>query len=273
MTLRASFDEDAERYDRARPGYPHDLFDDLAALAGLQPRSRVLELGCGTGQATVPLARRGYEVAAVELGPKLAEVARRKLAAFPSVHVVNAEFEQWPLPTEPFDLVVAATSFHWLDPSLRLAKSAEALRPGGTLAVISTHHVAGGDAEFFATVQGCYERWMPGTPPGLDLPTAAEVPPGTREFERDGRFGEVGFRRYEQELTYTTSEYLDLIQTYSGHRALAADAREALLACIAQLIDLRFGGRIAKRSMTELTFALTRRLETGAGRPATAEKL
>jgi SAM-dependent methyltransferase len=258
LTLRAIFDEDAELYDRARPGYPDELFDDLAALAGLQRGSRVLELGCGTGQATVPLARRGYDVTAVELGPRLADVARRKLAAFPSVRVVNTDFEHWPLPAERFDLVLAATSFHWLDPAVRLAKSAQALRPGGVLAVISTHHVAGGDAPFFAAAQGCYERWMPGTPPGLVLEAASEVPRGTGELERDGRFREVGFRRYERELAYSTSEYLDLIQTYSGHRALDEDARRALLACIAQLIDGRFGGRVAKRSLTELTVAFTR---------------
>ena len=255
MTLRAIFDEDAGLYDRMRPGYPDELFDDLAVLAGLRHGSRVLELGCGTGQATVPLARRGYELTAVELGPRLAEVARRKLAAFPSVRVVNADFEQWALPTEPFDLVVAATSFHWLDPWVRLAKAAEALRAGGVLAVISTHHVAGGDAQFFATVQGCYERWMPGTPVGLELPAADAVPPGTQELERYERFEDVGSRRYEQEHTYATSEYLDLIQTYSGHRALDAGARQGLLACIAQLIDCRFGGRVTKRSLTELAFA------------------
>ncbi|MDX6539344.1 MAG: hypothetical protein QOI71_954 [Gaiellales bacterium] len=255
MTLRAIFDEDAELYDRMRPGYPDELLDDLAVLAGLRRGSRVLELGCGTGQATVPLARRGYELTAVELGPRLAEVARRKLAAFPSVGVVNADFEQWALPAEPFDLVVAATAFHWLDPCVRLAKSAEALRAGGVLAVISTHHIAGGDGQFFASVQGCYERWMPGTPVGLELPVAAAVPLGTHELECDGRFENVGVRRYEQEHTYATSEYLDLIQTYSGHRALAAGARRGLLACIAQLSDCHFGGHITKRWLTELAFA------------------
>ena len=144
MTLRESFDEAPELYDRVRPGYPDDLFADLAELAGLQHGCRVLELGCGTGQATAPLARRGYEVTALELGPRLAQVARRKLATFPSVCVVNAAFEKWPLPAEPFDLVVAATSFHWLDPAVRIAKPASALRPGGALAVISTHHVSDG---------------------------------------------------------------------------------------------------------------------------------
>ena len=156
--LRETFDEAAELYDRARPGYPAALFDDLAALACIGPGCRVLELGCGTGQATVPLAERGCAIVCVELGAGMAAVARRKLARFPSVEVVVAPFEDWPLPPEPFDTVVSATAFHWLDPAVRVAKAADALRPGGALATIATHHVAGGTADFFAEVQACYER-------------------------------------------------------------------------------------------------------------------
>jgi SAM-dependent methyltransferase len=138
MTLRETFEEAPELYDRVRPDYPDELFDDLARLVGLLPGSRVLELGCGTGQATVSLARRGYEVVAVELGAGLANVARKKLAPFAAVRVVNAVFEAWPLPAEPFDLVFAATSFHWIDRAVRVTKSADALRPGGALAVTSS---------------------------------------------------------------------------------------------------------------------------------------
>ena len=124
------------------------------------------------------------------------------------------------------------------------------------MALISTHHVAGGDGPFFDQVQRCYETWMPGTPEGLRLPKAGDVPHrDAHDFEASGRFTQPAFRRYERELTYTTREYRDLLLSYSGHRALAADARERLLACIDQLIDRRFGGRIAKRYMTELTVA------------------
>ena len=94
--LRATFAEDAERYDRARPGYPAAMYDDLVAMTGIGPGSRVLEIGCGTGQATVPLARLGCQIVAVELGAELAELARRNLAAFPDVEVVTAAFESWP---------------------------------------------------------------------------------------------------------------------------------------------------------------------------------
>ena len=253
--LRGIFDQAAELYDRARPGYPPALFDQLAVLAGVGPGCRVLEIGCGTGQATVPLAERGCRIVAVELGAALAAVARRNLARFPEVEVVASAFEDWPLPAEPFDVVIAATAWHWLDPAVRVAKAAEALRPGGALATVSTHHVAGGTEAFFVEVQACYERWDPDTPPGLRLPPAAEVGQDTEELERSGQFGPVVTRRWEWERSYSTAAYLEVLRTYSGHRALPPATRRSLLNCIAALIDTRFAGRIAKRYLTELRLA------------------
>lgn len=59
------------------------------------------------------------------------------------------------------------------------------------------------------------------------------------------------FRRYEQDLSYTTAEYLELLRTCSGHRALPGAARDGLLGCVAGLIDGRYGGRVTKRSLIE----------------------
>lgn len=254
VQLRTTFNEDAERYDRARPGYPGQLFDDLAAH-GVPPAARILEIGCGTGQATVPLAERGYRIVAVELGPEMAAVARRKLARFDRVDVVTAAFESWPLPDEPFDVVFCATAFHWVDPAVRVAKSARALRPGGLLATVTTAHIAGGSEAFFGAAQNCYERFDPATPPGLRLEPASAIPMDDRELTSSGRFGPARFHRYEWELAYSTAQYLDVLLTYSGHRALPGPQRHGLLACIAELIDSNHGGRIVKRYLTELRVA------------------
>jgi SAM-dependent methyltransferase len=255
--LRSMFDQAAELYDRARPGYPPALFDDLFELAGIGPGSRVLEIGPGTGQATVPLAERGCRVVAVELGADLAAVARRNLARFPAVEVVTAAFEAWPLPAEPFDLVLAATAFHWIDPAVRVAKAADALRPGGALATITTHHIAGGTEGFFADVQSCYVRWDPDTPEAVHLPTAAEIPTSSDELDRSRRFGPAVFRRYERDVPYTTASYLEVLRTYSGHRALEPTLQAGLLDCIATLIEEGYGGQITKRYLTELRLAST----------------
>ncbi|MFE2011401.1 class I SAM-dependent methyltransferase [Streptomyces sp. NPDC059491] len=259
VRLSRIFDEDAELYDRARPGYPPELFDALESLAGVGPGSRVLEVGAGTGKATVPLAARGCRITAVEVGADMAAVARRNLAGFDAVEVVTADFEVWPLPEEPYDAVVAATAFHWIDPAVRTVKAADALRSGGALAVVATQHVAGGSEDFFAEVQGCYERFDPTTPPGLRPPAAADVDTSAHadEVARSGRFGPLVLRRFTWDLTYTTAAYLDVLRTYSTHRSLPPEARDGLLRCIAGLIDGRYDGRVTKRYLTELRVSRT----------------
>jgi SAM-dependent methyltransferase len=253
--LRATFGQDADLYDRARPGYPGEAFEDLVRLAGLGPRSRVLEIGCGTGQATRPLARLGCTVVAVELSAGMAAVAGRNLRDFPNVTIEVCPFEDWTPPATPFDLVVSATAFHWIDPEIRARKAADVLRPGGTLAVIHSEHVAGGTERFFADVQECYERFDPRTPPGLRQTPSADLPDDSSEFDRSRRFGPAQFHRYEWEQAYTTGAYLDLLMTYSGTRSLPQPAREALLACIGTLIDREHDGRISKRYLTQLALA------------------
>jgi protein-L-isoaspartate O-methyltransferase len=104
--LRAGFDIAAEDYQRIRPACPAQLFDDLIDRAGLQAGDRVIEIGCGTGEATVPLAERGLALTAVELGTELAAIARHRLAGFPAAEVVTCSFEDWLPQGAPFDAVV-----------------------------------------------------------------------------------------------------------------------------------------------------------------------
>jgi 2-polyprenyl-3-methyl-5-hydroxy-6-metoxy-1,4-benzoquinol methylase len=85
--LRTTFDLEAERYDRVRPAPPTALVDAMLEQGQLKAGDRILEVGCGTGQATRPLAERGLKVHALELGPELATLARRNLAGFSNVTV------------------------------------------------------------------------------------------------------------------------------------------------------------------------------------------
>src|ERR1700733_11609645 len=101
--LKRTVDQDAELYDKARPDYPEQIFDDLFAIGGLAHNATVLELGCGTGQATRHFARRGCRVMCIELGENLAAVARRNLSSFPRVEVVTSAFESWEPRESRFD--------------------------------------------------------------------------------------------------------------------------------------------------------------------------
>lgn len=129
------------------------------------------------------------------------------------------------------------------------------LRAGGALAVISTEHVAGGTLQFFADVQDYYERGDPATPPGLRLEPADTIPRDGGEIDASGRFGPVGFHRYEWDASYTSDEYVGLLRTYSGHRALEPARQTGLLDSIAALIDTGYAGRITKRYLTQLALA------------------
>src|SRR5581483_8419798 len=127
LQLRGTFDYDALLYDEARPGYPEALFDDVVALSGIPAQGRVLEIGCGTGKATVPMARRGYRILGIELGANLAAVARRNLEPYPQAQIYTGTFEDWPGEQEGFDLALSATAFHWIDPAISYQKTAQSL--------------------------------------------------------------------------------------------------------------------------------------------------
>jgi SAM-dependent methyltransferase len=256
--LRTTFEQVPELYEQARPTYPAQLFDDLAELAGLRDGSRLLEVGCGTGQATLPLARRGYAVVCVELGEGLAAAARRNLAPFPDVEVVHANFETWEPDRRDFDAVVAFTAFHWVDPELRYEKAARLLRDRGALAVAGSLHVRRPEGDtFWVEVQEDYDAVVPSD--ANDAPPLPEEVEDLRaEIEASGRFAYVAHRRYLWDIEYTADTYIALLDTYSGHRALADERRNRLYDRIRRRIEARPGGRVTKTYLTLLNVARKR---------------
>lgn len=226
--------------------------------ARLGQGSQVLEIGPGTGQATQDLAGRGLAVTAVERGASLARKLQEQVSGS-AVAVAHALFETWPLPLTRFDAVASFTAWHWPDPEVRAGKAHAALRPAGVLATVTTSHVRGGSVDFFEQAQECCELWDPSTPPGLCLTESSTVPEAVDEVDVSPLFGPPLCQRYEQELSYTTTEYLDLLMTYSGHRSLPRPAQRGLLGCIKDLIDSRHGGVVTKRYLHEMRIAAVAR--------------
>jgi SAM-dependent methyltransferase len=236
--LRQTFDAAAARYDRVRPEYPEALFDDLVALAGLRSGDELLEVGCATGKATRPLARRGFRITCVELGAELAAVARQNLAGF-GVEVVRASFEEWRAP-HPFGLVYAATAWHWIDPGVRYQRAWQALRPGGHLAVWAADHTfpEGGDP-FFEEIQDIYDEIGEGQPPGQGTPRPGELPDDRAGIEASGLFEVTAVRQYGWERVYSAEDYIALLETFSGHLDMAEWKRRRLYGEIRRRLALR----------------------------------
>jgi SAM-dependent methyltransferase len=233
--LRTGFDRAAEDYQRTRPVCPPQLFDDFLRLTGLKTGDRVTEIGCGTGQATVPLAERGLAVTAVELGPELAAIARRRLTGFPAAEVVTCSFEDWQPQDAMFDAVVAVNSLHWIDPQLRYAKSYRLLRSGGAMAVAGCQWARpAGAGRFWTDVQADYRavgfEGNPSPPP--DQIASPRFPP-----EAEGLFEEVASLRYPFQVRYSAEDYLANLATQSGTYALGEARSAEFLALVRRRLE------------------------------------
>lgn len=252
------FNEDPALYDRVRPSYPAELFADLLAIAGVDERSAIVEVGCGSGQATLSLAPVGCSIMAVEPGEGLAAIARQRLSDFPKVEVETSSFEDWDPRGRRFDALVAASSWHWVDPSIGWRRAHEVLREGAWMAVLG--HVVvrrPGEAEMYAATADLHERFAPGNPAWGDPPLEAEVRAtdegwGPPNEDPDGWFGSTIVRWYPTVQWLDGLGMADLLRSNSLYRELDEPVREQLLDAIANRIRTDFGNRMPRRYLSVL---------------------
>ena len=255
---RTTFDQDASLYEKARPGYPDALFKDIIEFSKISDDGSILEIGCGTAQATLPFAVRGYAIHCIELGSNLAAVAKHNLSGYPKVQVSVGKFEEYPLQENRFDLVISGTAFHWIDPKIGYRKAATVLKPDGTLALFWNKPVQTQvSAEFVHSIQEVYEHVVPEMAkrfPGLVHPDAIPTPV-TDEINRSQMFGDVTVLKYRWEAKYSAKAYLELLNTYSDHIALEREIRTKLFDSIENVITIKFGGSIVKEHLSILYLA------------------
>ncbi len=333
---KRSFDATARLYDRFRPGYPDPLFDDLVRLSAIPKGGRILEIGPGTGQATLPLARRGFSILGLEMGASMARLCRRNLRGFPNVEILNVAFEDWkpaengdctapPVPTVPrarraktgtvhgkqglsraefdasaprdcpsfsalpetvpcfpgsFDMVFAATAFHWIPAKLAFTRCAKVLKPHSSLALCwnfadipdKTGTVpsqgpvrlpgtvpALSGPRFYNDLRAIYHRIAPRM--RLSLPPEPRIERQRKKIVSSGLFGPVTVLRYPWQSEYTADRYIGLLKTMSDHAILAPKVRRDIFRAIRQLIDDNGGSFV--RPVVAVLFLAPKR--SGAG--------
>ncbi|MEU6728575.1 methyltransferase domain-containing protein [Nonomuraea wenchangensis] len=229
------FGEVADEYERIRPGYPAELVDDVLAYARLAG-TPALEVGAGTGKATVLFAARGVTLTAVEPDPAMAAVLEQRVAGLPGVTIIVSSFEDH-VPDQPFGLLLSAQAWHWTDPAVRWEKAAAALAPGGALALFWNFHRPK-DPDVVAGVLAAHQRHAPHITPNarpiddgsLAASLAASWPQA--ELETLADFGELSARLYRSERTLSGADYLAYLSTQSAYLMLDDTTRAELFAAL-----------------------------------------
>jgi SAM-dependent methyltransferase len=265
------FDEVAELYDRVRPGYPAELFDDVASLTGARPGTNVLEVGCGPGQATRDLLARGWRVHAVEPGAAMAAHAGANFAGGPFT-VDVARFDDWET-DETFDMLFSATAYHWVAPEVRWTRAAAVLTPDGAIALATNRTIAGGEFdEVYRASADLHARYGPEIDFGIPVSArsimdeihAARHDIGAVWTDADPKAGRSlagplftppEIRSYEWETTYDTADAVGLLSTYSSYLRVPAERRVKLLDGIADIVEKDFGGSVTRRYLGVLAVA------------------
>ncbi|MFE1236708.1 class I SAM-dependent methyltransferase [Streptomyces tendae] len=246
-----SFGADAHRYDRARPSYPDAL---VTRVVGNRPEPDVLDVGCGTGIAARQFQAAGCTVLGVEPDARMADFARAR-----GLPVEVATFETWEPAGRTFDAVIAAQSWHWVDPAVGALKAARVLRPKGRLAIFG--HVFEPPPEVAEPLAAALRRVAPDSPfsdqPARRPPETyragyAKIADGIRET---GRFDDPEQWRFDWQRSYTRDQWLELLPTTGGLTRLRSEQLAEILGAVGHAIDA-LGGRFTMHYTTLATTAV-----------------
>jgi SAM-dependent methyltransferase len=232
------FGEVAEDFDRVRVPYPAELLDDVFDYVGRgEPGRLALEVGAGTGKATVAFAARELRVVALEPDPAMAAVLARNVKDLAGVEIQRATFEEYS-PDEQFDLLYCADAWHWTRPDTRWPMAARALRPGGVLALFwNNDRIERPDQR--RSMVDTFAALAP-TIVLHDEPTEEQQMyaewPGTELIQR-GEFTDHVGHVYKSHRTLSSAEYLTLASTRSQVRMLPEPTRLRVLTALGDVLD------------------------------------
>jgi len=252
---RVHFDDIVENYDKMRWDYPNELYADIFEYMGAVHKI-ALEIGAGTGKATTPILNAGYDVTAVEMGENMSAFMLEKFKEYTNFNVITSTFEDAVLNDNSYDLVYAASAFHWVDANIGCPKVFRLLKNGGVFALFRNNAVQNEGNETYDDIQTVYEKHYYSQHKSDKRPIKisqmkyedylkpAEIYRGFR-FENMEQYGftDITMKLYNASRIYGADEYIALMDTMSDHRALTEENRTALYTELKEVI-LKHGGQL-----------------------------
>jgi SAM-dependent methyltransferase len=255
---RDVFGEAVNEYANARPGYPDVMVDDVLSYA--DPVSEILEVGAGTGKATVSFAARGVAMTCLEPDPRMAARLAEEVASFPQVTIEVTRLENYSRPLA-FDALIAAQSWHWVDPARRWDLAHDALREGGTVALFWNKYIVADDEMRLALGEIDVRYGVVNASNGVtskENEGEIELEEGWPAYDlaSDARFEDLVSRRYRRNLNYDNATFLDLLASTSGYRILDDGVREQLFEEVTTYLNHR-GEALTMNIVTDLFLGRT----------------
>ena len=237
----------AVAYNRVRPRYPQEIISRAIALTQLSDSANILELGCGPGIATVQFAQMGFSLLSLEPNREASELAQQNCAEYSHVKILNTSFEEWELEKERFEAVLAATSWHWIDPAIAYSKSVAALKPNGHL-ILLWNTPPQLDFEAYRSVDHVYQMLAPSVPVYARYEDQDTHQEHFQEFSRNIAnsecFDNLHYGSSVCTANYSLDDYLLLLSTLSPYIALNENERNNLFAKLKEVLNSNFGDRL-----------------------------
>jgi len=214
------FDEVVSNYEKRRPNYGVKLFEDVIKYADIDIDSSIIEVGCGTGQATEPFLKTKCKVKAVELGKNLASYTRKKFKDYTNLEVIRSAFEDYECDDNKFDMLYSATTFHWIPAEIGYEKAYRIIKTGGTLALF-WNRPSSKENPLHQKIQSIYNEYLPQwSRKGTNDDDTSKYASAIDKMKHYG-FCDIDLRIYHNTRTMTGVEYIELLNTYSDHIALS----------------------------------------------------
>ena len=233
-TRNKIFDSFAEEYDSFRPKYPIAFVEKIACFLNLTAQSKILEIGCGTGQATRTFGELGLNIKAIDPGEELIVLGKKSLSDIPTISFDCCRFEDFENNDGQYDYIFAASSFHWIAPEIGWKKVHQLLTLDGHFSTMTISREMNSDLRdeldaIYLNYRSAFAK-VDNTNP---IPNP--LPEGIAHSEK--YFSSACKISHEFDIEYTTDSYLGLLLTMSDHRLLPKEIQTAFFNELAKVCD------------------------------------